>query len=1424
MTKRVPVLTGVLLCVFAALLFNPRPGHAQDGTNDYSIARRAEVLAHLMDDYDLDTSCEDDIPGSWRLQYFGTTNINDITCAACDPDGDGYSNLQEYNLGTDPTNSASYPTSIPAGLVVWWKLDEGTNTTVEDSSGNEHSGTLQGDPLPIWTNGVVSGALNFDGSQNFVGSDCAISQTFTAITMECWFTANSVSGENPPILSTVHDDNPDYEGYLGAFSIFNPDVRPDLGYLVSFFMIDKAASVNTNGFDGNYHQVVGVWDGSLIQLYYDGIWVGTTNASAASVTADCYVRLAFQDTNGGCFLGGNIGEIRIYNRALGSNEVAAIYNTDTIGDGIPDWWRYQYFGSGTTTDSTSCASCDPEGDSLSNLQKYQLGLNPFVSYAISVPPIVIANSSGNTASIADAGSGASYSWSINNGTIDSGASTRNISWSAAGDGVVTLTVQLTTAGGSFTPSGFANISPCVLAADLTVPSSVLAGSVNNTASVPNPLTVVYSFTNGIDGATPVGVVQGAGIYSNLYGAAEYGGTTNGDGTLFMITPQGTLTTLWQFNYNIDGSGPSALVQGNSASGITNHYFYGVTTYGGPGTNGTVFAITPGGSLTNLHSFNYAQGSYPVGLTQGRDGNFYGVTGAGGSNNNGVVFMISSNINTVTFNVLYYFTGGAGDVFSQAILVQGSGTDSNFYGTTHFGGGGGCLDGCGTIFRISPSGTFTNLHFFNGSDGGWPVSGLTLGSNGLFYGTAFTAGSNGCGTAFSITSSGVFTQLYTFGDPNGRGPDSGLLKGFDNNFYGTTVNGGPANNGTAFKLTPQGILTSLHQFLGSPDGGLPFEEGLTSGFTQAKTNGYLYGATLLGGTSTNCYAGCGTIFQLNPSSYFWSITGGAITSGQGTPNITWTAGYEGTATICVTITNFTGCSTNICSDFIPINPPIATGAHHSLAILMNGTLWTWGGDDQNQLGDGSTDPEAAPIPITNPLCGPAQLTNAVALAGGYDYSVAVDANGVVWSWGDGESGELGTGGTTNVLTPSPITGISNVVGVAAGTQHTLALCADGTVFAWGDNSSGELGTGSSFIQTNFPAQLSGLPQIVAIAAGFNFSLAVDTTGLLWGWGQNPDGQLGTNVASGSESSFTNRPTLVAGISNVIAVATGENHAVALTTNKMVWTWGDNTFGELGRSGSASVPGPVTNLVNVIAIAAGYDFTLAVTSNGQVYAWGHNDSGQLGTNGISSSSTPIPVTGLSNAVLVSAHPDGTHCLAVAVNQGTNQYYAWGANYEGQVGDGAADDDPVGVAGNDNQITPALLHFCDACTSCVQLGTGGVFTAQCTGTLRLYFNDTLGGAYGDNSGAYTAKVFAVGVTNATNVVVKANNGQGVAVGIVTKGSNYNYSASGYCIWGTGQGIVLVDPNGNNTNGVSVDCSGFAGGGFCPNSHCFSLVGRIQ
>ena len=452
------------------------------------------------------------------------------------------------------------------------------------------------------------------------------------------------------------------------------------------------------------------------------------------------------------------------------------------------------------------------------------------------------------------------------------------------------------------------------------------------------------------------------------------------------------------------------------------------------------------------------------------------------------------------------------------------------------------------------------------------------------------------------------------------------------------------------------------------------------------------------------------------------------------------------------------------------PPIAASGNHSLAILTNGTLWAWGKDDQGQLGDGGNSVQVTPELIAGPLCGPANLTNPVALAAGYDFSVAVDATGVVWTWGDGGSGQLGNGATINALTPAPINGISDVVSVAAGDKHTLALRADGTVWAWGNDSDfssrndplpgGVLGAGnlSPVTSTNVPIR-SLIPTgtvIVAIAAGNYWSLALDTTGQIWGWGDNGAGQIGTSVNTG----VTNLPTLVPGISSVIAIAAGLGHSIAVRADNTLWTWGDNADGELGRSGITTNPGQVVASGlsnNVVAIAGGNEFTLAVTSSGQIYAWGDNSYGELGA--IGSGSTPILVSGISDAVSVSANHDGHHSLAVTLNQGTNQYYGWGYDGYGQVGNGLQAYYGYSLPAQD-QYTPAQLPFCDACASCVQLGSSGSFTAQCTGTLRLYFNDDY--EYEDNGGSYTVTV--TGLVN--NVTVAAIASNGVAVGIVSNG----------------------------------------------------------
>ncbi len=251
------------------------------------------------------------------------------------------------------------------------------------------------------------------------------------------------------------------------------------------------------------------------------------------------------------------------------------------------------------------------------------------------------------------------------------------------------------------------------------------------------LTLLHSFT-GSDGQYPLaGLVQGSD--SNFYGTTSVGGT-NSAGTVFKMTAQGTLTTLYQFSGGSDGSNIWAgLVQGSDGN------FYGTTKEGGLLGLGTVFQITAQGTLTTLYQFSGSYGDTPLAsLVQGSDSNFYGTTSGGGPHGAGIVFRISS---IGAFTTLHSFTGPDGNG-PAARLAQG--LDGNFYGTT-FGGGTStnCGGGCGTAFQITSAGTLTVLDSFSGSDGSSLRAGLVQGSDSNFYGTSSYGGTNDDGTVFKL---------------------------------------------------------------------------------------------------------------------------------------------------------------------------------------------------------------------------------------------------------------------------------------------------------------------------------------------------------------------------------------------------------------------------------------------------------------------------------------------------------------------------------------------------------------------------------------------------------------------------------------------------------------------------------------------------
>jgi uncharacterized repeat protein (TIGR03803 family) len=372
---------------------------------------------------------------------------------------------------------------------------------------------------------------------------------------------------------------------------------------------------------------------------------------------------------------------------------------------------------------------------------------------------------------------------------------------------------------------------------LTLAAVIVLGIMATESAQAQTLITLHSFAYS-NGTEPRGILTQA-TDGNFYGTTLSGGA-KGNGTVFRITPSGKLTTLYSFcaeRFCADGAFPTAgLIQ------ATDGDFYGTTTGTTQGKNdGTVFKITPGGTLTTLYRFcsesGCVDGTNPyAGLIQAADGNLYGTTVNGGANDDGTVFKITPGGTLTTLNSFDSL-----DANPVGGLIQAN--DGNFYGTTEGGG-----DGRGTVFTMTPDGALTTLYTFcqkeGCSDGAYPVAGLIQATNGNFYGTTSgSGGAEGYGTVFKMTPSGTLTTLYRFcakGDcASGASPFGGLVQGTDGNLYGTTSGEGGSVS-TVFSITPSGGLTTLYSFDGA-DGSAPFA-GLIQG-----TDGSFYGTTIEGGS-------------------------------------------------------------------------------------------------------------------------------------------------------------------------------------------------------------------------------------------------------------------------------------------------------------------------------------------------------------------------------------------------------------------------------------------------------------------------------------------------------------------------------------------------------------------------------------------------
>ncbi len=354
---------------------------------------------------------------------------------------------------------------------------------------------------------------------------------------------------------------------------------------------------------------------------------------------------------------------------------------------------------------------------------------------------------------------------------------------------------------------------------------------------------------------------------------------------------------------------------------------------------------------------------------------------------------------------------------------------------------------------------------------------------------------------------------------------------------------------------------------------------------------------------------------------------------------------------------------------------AGGGAHTLGIqstgAASGTLWSWGDNTYGQLGDGTITAHTKPVQV-------GAFSDWVYVVAGQRHSIGVrnTANVItLWAWGDNTYGQLGLGAsgapvlvpTQEVTLAANWTGLPGVPGmVAAGCYHTLALQTSGALFAWGANDFGQLGNGATGAPQPTPTQVDAPFLYSQVAAGCTHSLGVRVSGAAYAWGDNSLGQLGNGTFTQA-----NAPTAVKTLTgNVIGIAAGENFSLAVYQNpppntNQLWAWGYNFYGQLGDGTATSYKAPtlVSAVTNWLRVTAGQNHSSGVRADGTAWVWGRNDVFQLGDG--TTTDRPLPVQVLPNAGSILQMSTGSnHTLA---GTALAAVFDWGQNDKGQLGDG-------------------------------------------------------------------------------------------------------------------------------------------------------------
>ncbi len=446
---------------------------------------------------------------------------------------------------------------------------------------------------------------------------------------------------------------------------------------------------------------------------------------------------------------------------------------------------------------------------------------------------------------------------------------------------------------------------------------------------------------------------------------------------------------------------------------------------------------------------------------------------------------------------------------------------------------------------------------------------------------------------------------------------------------------------------------------------------------------------------------------------------------------------------------------------------------SLAMGSDGNAYAWGSNKNGRLGDGTTTQRTTPVKVSKPANTPPDFTY-VQVSAGWDHSLAVGSDGNAYAWGYNTYGRLGDGTETDRHTPIKVSKPANTppdfiyVQVSAGAYHSLALGSDGNAYAWGNNSHGQLGNGTTGGYQTTPVMVRmpdrntypDLPKdftYVQVSAGYDHSLALGSDGNAYAWGYNQYGRLGDGTRTDKNTPVRVRmpdrntyPDLPKDFT-YLQVSAGYSYSLALGSDGNAYAWGNNSHGQLGDGTNISRYTPVrvktpdrnTYLdlpadFTYLQVSAGYDHSLALGRDGYAWAWGCNMYGPLGNNTASQFGDmhPVPMrvrdpsspTDTGKGLQATQVSGGYH-HSLALGSDGNAY-AWGYNYNGQLGDGTRNSKsaPVPVSFN-LQLVITGVRFDQTPVSGLTRGDGGsvsvITPAHQPGTVTVSVDYTLGGA---------------------------------------------------------------------------------------------------